>query len=88
MDFVAILIIFPVIIAILSLVVVYNFGVIGIVICSISISLYYTFALNGVRNWNPNGVVRKTPVERVLKNLALSSFMSFVVLYIFHYIFK
>ncbi len=85
MDFVAILIIFPAVIGILSLVCVYYFGVIGVLASSVIISFYYTFALDGVRGWNPNGIIRKTPMKRVIKNFMFSITLSLAVLFVFHY---
>jgi len=88
MGFVVLLIIFPSIIAILSLIGVYYIGIAGILLFSVIISLYFTFGINPVRTYSPNGNMRSISTSKNIKRLALSFVLSIVSLSALHMIFE
>jgi len=88
MDFALRLIIMPLGIAILSIIGVYTFGITGVFVFSLLISLYYAFALNAVRNWSPNGNTRKTSPSKTREYLLVSFSLSLLGLYGLHFIFS
>ncbi len=88
MDFVVVLVVFPLIITVLTVVVVFYLGFTGVIASSVVISLYYTFGLNGVRLFSPNGNNNVILPMVNLTNFAISFLLSFAGLFLLHYVFE
>ena len=88
MGFISLLIVFPLIITVLSVIGVYYLGVAGIVVFSTVISFYYTFGINPVRTYSPNGNMRSIKPSENIKNLSVSLVFSVIALSILYMIFQ
>jgi len=79
------LVVIPIIIAVISIVSVYQFGLFAVLAASLVISLYYSFGLNWIRTWSPNGHSRRISSKKNVRNLVRSLILSVVLLGVFHY---
>jgi len=78
----------PLGIAILSIIGVYTLGVTGAFIFAVVISLYYSFGLNAVRTYSPNGHTSKISPSKIREYMLISFGLSIPGLYALHLIFS
>ena len=87
MGFISVIVVYPLIITSLSVIAVYYLGVVGVVVFSTIISLYYTFGINPMRTYSPNGNMRSIKSSDNIKNVSVSFVLSVIVLSLLYMMF-